>query len=173
MKLGRIAMVLLVGAGTLPMMGQQTKAANTKAGPVQETTPVTAKSLVPLFSMGAGGKLSCTISGKACTEKDIDKFNTTLVSGKVAPGAIKSNIARLVLAPNGSLTCITNENKQQSCSAAHIADFNEVATRPSSGSGQFNYPSSGPYCDAFCKDSPGCNKWPACMATKAGQAVQK
>lgn len=87
-------------------------------------------------SQGPDGKTHCTVASKPCAKEDVEKLNAALASRNAAagPAAAKaagsknnSDIKSVVLAPDGSLTCVATEGKKQPCTAAHIADLNKTA----------------------------------------------
>jgi hypothetical protein len=137
MKRLLIAMVVFC-VGTLAVMGQQSSGVNSSRSNIKNN-----------FHQGPDGKVRCTVSGTACTKDQVEQFNTALTSKNAAAdrsvvkgfeekqgrpreqaaafNTSQSGIKSIVLAPDGSLTCVTNDGKQQPCTAAHVADLNNAA----------------------------------------------
>jgi hypothetical protein len=140
MKRLLIAMVVFC-VGTLAVMGQQSSGVNSSRSNIKNNLPV--------FSQGPDGKVRCTVSGTGCTKDQVEQLNTALTSKNAAAdravvkgfedkqerpreqaaalSTSKSGIKSIALAPDGSLACVTNDGKQQPCTAAHVADLNNAA----------------------------------------------
>jgi hypothetical protein len=81
--------------------------------------------------VGPDKKARCVVSDKPCSKDDVEKLNTALAAGQKQKDQTKGDVAgglkSVALAPDGSLTCVSNEGKQMACTASHLADLSGAA----------------------------------------------
>ena len=89
--------------------------------------------------MGPDKKTHCTASDVPYTKEDVAKLNTALAGEQARTAHAKnyppaSDVKSVMLSPDGSLSCVTNNGKQLACTTEHIADLNKAtAAMPRAG----------------------------------------
>lgn len=123
MKFGPIV-ILALSMQAPVLMGQAAGVVNTGRSNIKNNLSV---------SQGPDKKTHCTVSDMPCTKEDVAKLNTALAGEqtRIAHGKTNlppaSDVKSVILSPDGSLSCVTNDGKQQACTAGHIADLNKAA----------------------------------------------
>jgi len=123
MKFGLIAIVAFCVA-TPVLMGQAANVVNTSRSNIKNNLSV---------SQGPDKKARCTVSDVPCTKEDVAKLNTALAGKQTRTVHAKANlppasdVKSVVLLPDGTLSCVTNEGKQQACTTEHVTDLNKAA----------------------------------------------
>lgn len=121
MKFGLIVIVALSIEAPL-LMGQAAGIVNTSRSNIKNNLSV---------SQGPDKKTHCVASNVPCTKEDVAKLNAALASGQArtahAKNYVPAGINSVVLSPDGSLSCVNNDGKQQVCTTEHIADLNKAA----------------------------------------------
>lgn len=86
-----------------------------------------------VLSHGPDKRVHCTVSDKPCTKEDVAKLNAALAGEQMRAVHAKTNaspasgVKSVALSPDGSLSCVTNDGKEQACTTEHMADLNKAA----------------------------------------------
>src|ERR1035438_9303374 len=100
------------------LMGQAANVVNNSRSNIKNNLTV---------SVGPDKKTRCIVSEKPCTKEEEHWLNIALGHNvRTAEGRSAGGLESVVFAPDGSITCVSNEGKQMACTASHIADLNSA-----------------------------------------------